>query len=225
MTLRATSPKGTDAMAESLATTATLPAEVEAAFAALARYDRSSPRGDLVPLDEAVKRSLGKPDEMARLEERLLRVLQSDAPLPAREYVCRKLTLVGSSRCVPILAPWLEEAELADAARGVLENLPGDEAAAGLRASLGKLQGTLLAGAATSLGARRDPASVPLLSPLLRAEEAAVVAATVVALGRIGGAVATSALRAWETEAPKAMRPLLADALAESETWTGAPPN
>ncbi|MCB1125067.1 MAG: HEAT repeat domain-containing protein [Verrucomicrobiae bacterium] len=194
-----------------------LPPAVEAAFAALIHYDRGSPRGDLVPLDEAAKRSLDQPAEMARLEERLTAVLRSDAPLPAKEYVCRKLTLLGSTRCVPVLAPLLQTNDLADAARGVLEVLPCDAAAAALRDSLAKLTGAALAGAVTSLGARREQASVPLLTPLLHADDPAVVASAVVALGRIGGATASRALQVWQPEAPSGMGALVADALSESQ--------
>lgn len=204
-------------MSESHVSASTLPAEVEASFTALARYDRGSPRGDLVPLDEAVKRSLDKPQEMVALEERLIRVLQSAAPLPAKQYVCRKLTLLGSARCVPVLAPLLGVTDLADAGRGVLEALPCDEAAAALRDSLANLKGNALAGAVISLGARRDPASVPLLIPLLKHDAPEVVEATVVALGRIGGSAATKALRTWQPDAPAAMRHLVADALLEGE--------
>lgn len=202
-------------MPDSPAPASALSPEVEAAFAALTRYDRGSPRGELVPLDEAVKRSLGRPPEMARLEERLSRVLQSDAPLPAKEFVCRKLTFLGSAQCVMALAPLLEVTDLADAARSVLEALPCEEAAAALRASLAKLKGTTLAGAVTSLGARCDQASAPLLIPLLRNADPRVVEATVVALGRIGGSEAAEALRAWQPEPPAAMRHLAADALLE----------
>lgn len=210
-------------MPETPATSPAFPAKVEAAFAALARYERGSPRGDLVPLDEAVKRALEKPEAMASLEERLIRLLQSDAPVPAKEYVCRKLALLGSARCVPALAPLVQatDADLANAARSVLEALPCEEAASALRDSLAKLRGAPLAGAVTSLGARRDQASVPLLTPLLQADAPVVVEATVVALGRIGGPAATKALRTWQPEAPEAMRHLVVDALLECDAASG----
>ena len=51
-------------------------------------------------------------------------------------------------------------------ARYVLEQIPGEAAAAALRVGLDGLQGKLLLGVINSLGARKDAAAVPALEKL-----------------------------------------------------------
>jgi len=58
------------------------------------------------------------------LEKRLLVVLKRSGSPVAREYICSKLTLIGSDRSVSALAPLLNTPEFATAARNALETHP-----------------------------------------------------------------------------------------------------
>ena len=70
--------------------------------------------GDFYELffDDAVVAS--HKDDAARkeLEERLAAVLSGDAPQAAKDFVCRKLSLVGSGGCVPTVAALLTDEKL-----------------------------------------------------------------------------------------------------------------
>lgn len=171
---------------------------LDEAFAALERYAPGSPRGDLRPIDEAVAAATRDPTRRTELEKRLLAALARNLSPVAQEYVCAKLTLIGSAAAVPALGPLLAAGELATAARTALEAIGGPEAAAELRRQLPRLSGQQKAGAIASLGELRDPESVPALTALLADSEQPVVAAALTALGAIGTTSAATALREFD---------------------------
>jgi hypothetical protein len=166
----------------------TTPAALEQAFAALNSYDWGSSRSDLLPIDDAVRAAGNDPASAATLEQRLIDAISSAASVVARQYLFGKLAWIGSAKSVPILAQYLGDPQLADAARNALEALPGESPAKALRDQLSKLQGVCLIGAIQSLGARRDPGSVSALARRLRDTSRAVADAAAAALGRVGNA-------------------------------------
>ena len=185
---------------------------IDQAFEALKTYDAGSNRGALQPIDEAVVAAMKDEPARVKLEARLAAVLVAEAPAVAKAYVCGKLRLIGGPASVPALAGLLGQPELSHAARNALEALPCAEAVAALRASLAKLSGLPKAGVITSLGVRRDAASVPELTKLLRDHDAQVAAAAIEALGEIGTAQAAEALKAFLPNASGALRSVAADA-------------
>jgi HEAT repeat protein len=187
------------------------PDPLEKAFASLATYDLGTSRGALVPIDIAVTAALGHDDQQQRLEQRLLAQLDSGVPLPAKEYVCRKLALIGSAASALPLAHLLQQPNLAEAARSVLEVLPGEEAERALRESLPELSGIQKLGVINSLGVRRDGQAVPALVTLMANSDEAVAAAAAAALGLIGNEKAAQALAAAESSAPKSVRSAILD--------------
>jgi HEAT repeat protein len=194
------------------------PAAVDKAFEALNTYDYGSARASLLPIDDAVRSSLGDAGARKGLERRLVAALSTKASPVAKQYVCAKLGLMGSAGAVPALAALLSEPALSHAARSALEAMPCPEAVEALRNCLPKLGGLLKVGVINSLGARRDARSMPALANLLEDADTQVVAAAATALGAIGTAGAATALRAFQPKAPEAMRLAVADAcLAAAE--------
>lgn len=129
-----------------------------------------------------------------------------------RAKACHQLAVKGGREAVPALAALLTHAELSGYARFALEPNPDPSADAALRAALGKVQGKLLAGVATSLGVRKDAASAAPLAKLLSHEDDVVAGAAAAALGRIGGPVAAKALREAAAGGREALRPVMARA-------------
>ena len=97
---------------------------------------------------------------------------------------------------MPELAKLLTDERLASWARIPLEAIPGPAADEALRQALESLEGRLLSGAINSLGVRRDAGAVEALASRLNSDDAEVVTACAVALGRIGGADAAKVLQA-----------------------------
>lgn len=187
--------------------------EFRQAIEALKTYAAGSGRATLLPIDEAVRAAAGQPARQPALEQRLLDALPTAGSRVAREYICRQLVLIGSSACVPAVSALLADAALADAARAVLEVLPGAAASEALRGGLPRLSGTQRIGVIHSIGARRDTTSVPALARLLRDRDAGVATAAAAALGSINSAKAARALRTHLRRAPDPTRTAVADAV------------
>lgn len=169
---------------------------LDQAFDTLKTLDWGQDTKSLSALDGAIAASHGDAAKRKELEDRLLGVLKSDAPLDAKQYVCRKLMILGTVASVPTLSRLLSDKQLAHMARYALERITAPEAAAALRDSLSKLAGALKVGVITSLGTRKDAASVPALSELLGEGDFAVARAAAFALGSIRTAEAAKALSA-----------------------------
>jgi HEAT repeat protein len=178
--------------------------ELEPAFEALKVYDwgKQEDRGLLNPIDDAITTSHGDAAARLALEERLAAVLATDVPRDAKDYIGRKLMLIGTAACVPALAALLPDANLSHMARYALERIPADEAGDALREALGAVEGDLKIGMISSLSARQDEACVPALADLLGDSNVLLAKAAADALGIIGTTAAAEALAGAEATAP-----------------------
>ncbi len=167
---------------------------LEKAFEALRTFDWGTDRNALNPIDEEVVKTHGDADGRKKLEERLAAALGTELSYDAKQFLCRKLMLVGTAASVPALAALLADEKLSHMARYALERIPAPEAAAALRDALAKVSGKLKVGMISSLGARQDEAAVPLLADLLGDSDAAVARAAALGLGAIRSSAAAAAL-------------------------------
>jgi len=165
---------------------------LEQAFEALKTYDYGVDRHVLDSIDEAVVSTRHDPAARKDLESRLLKILQSNAPRDARDYVCRQLRSIGTAASVPALEALLADPDMSHMARYALERIPASEAGKALERQLRKLNGQLKVGIISSLGTRGE--GVSLLRPLLQDSDEAVARAAAIALGRIASADADKAL-------------------------------
>jgi HEAT repeat protein len=128
-------------------------------------------------------------------EQEFVGVLQSaTAGKPEKAIACKQLAIYGSPAAVPALAPLLRDAELASWARIALEAIPGSAADRALRDALGQTKGLLQVGVINSIGVRRDAGAVEGLSALLVGSDGQVASAAAIALGHIGGDLASQSL-------------------------------
>jgi HEAT repeat protein len=167
---------------------------LDQAFDALKTYNWGADVNALKPIDDATIKSRDNEAERKALEARLAAVLGTDASRDAKDYVCRKLMLIGTPASVPALAALLSDADNSHMARYALERIPAAEAAQALRDALPKLNPALKVGAIGSLGVRRDADSIPALTSLLGDSDAGVVCAAACALGDIGTPAGAKAL-------------------------------
>ncbi len=151
--------------------------------------------------------------EAREREAKALGTLRSDAPQKDKMDACKELTRVGGAASVPVLAALLADEKLSHMARYALEHIPDPSADAALRNALGKLKGSLLAGVASSIGARRDSKAVEALTKLLKDTNPVVARTAALALGRIGTTAAAKAIGAALTGAPEANVPAFCEGL------------
>lgn len=165
------------------------------AFEALLKHDWGTDPAALAPIDDAIAATHGQSDERLQLENRLLTALKGSLTRDGKDYVCRKLAIVGTAAAVPVLAGLLARPETSHMARFALERISVPEAGEALRGALSKVAGNLRIGVISSLGSRRDPAAVAAIGGLLADNDAATARAAALALGAIGNAEAVEALQ------------------------------
>ncbi|HEX4147622.1 MAG TPA: HEAT repeat domain-containing protein [Pirellulales bacterium] len=168
---------------------------LEDSFEALTKYDWGTDRAVLAPIEDAVAAAHGNAEVQKKLEVFLVSALKSDISRDAKDYVCRKLAIVGTAFAVPTLAPLLAEENHSHMARFALERMPAAEAAQALRDALSKTSGNLQIGIISSVGARRDAAAVPALGQLIKDSNASTARAAATALADIGNVAAAQALQ------------------------------
>jgi len=183
---------------------------LDKAFDALKTYDWGNDRAALGAIDAAVAASNKDKAAAQQLEKRLADVLTADVSGAAKDFACRKLSLVGSAQCVPTVAKLLNDEKLSHMARYALERIPDDAAVAAMRDALPKVKGKLKVGVINSLGVRRDAKSTEALVALLKDDDKQVASAAAAALGSIGTPDAAKALAAFE--APKELLLAVCDA-------------
>lgn len=181
------------------------PASLDAPFAALATFDWGGDAKPLSAIDAAVVAAHGDASLTTELEKRFAAVLGSSASRAAKQYACRKLSLVGTAASVPALSGLLADKDESHMARFALERIAAPEATAALRAALGTVDGDLKIGMMSSLAAKRDAASVSAIAALVMGDSA-LAAAAAEALGLLATPEAAAALAAATSEGVTAER-------------------
>ncbi|MGA2068968.1 MAG: HEAT repeat domain-containing protein [Thermoguttaceae bacterium] len=187
-------------------------AAVDKAFEALRTYEWGQDRTPLAAIDQAIVATYGGCWPRQDLESRLAAVVVGKTPRAAKDFACRRLSLIAGADSVPVLAGLLTDKDLAHMARFVLERMPDAAAGEALRGALPKTAGALRIGCIVSLGVRRDEPSAPALAALLADQDPAVVAAAATALGHVGTPPAAAALADFLKKAPAGLKPVAADA-------------
>ena len=182
------------------------------AFRVLSMYDWGQDLKVVEPLERAILTSKGDAAVRKEIETRLLAVLGSNAPRGAKDYVCRKLCLIGTAASVPALAALLPDKDLSHMARYALERMPYPEAGKALRDALPKASGRTQVGIINSLGVREDTEAVGALIGLLKSEDPEIVAAAAFALGRAGTPEAARAVADFAARPPKGLESVAVDA-------------
>ena len=189
-----------------------LPLALAQALESLKTYDTGSPRGMLLPIDDAVARASNSPREARVLETQLLGAWPNTSTA-ARLCILGRLTLLATDRSIALLRECLRDPAFSHAARNVLEVMRSSRAAAVLREALPKSSGAEKAGIINSLAVLGDLNSLDQISKLLTDDDRQVAAAAIAALGNIGTPRAERILRAFAPSAPAVLQPEIAHAL------------
>jgi type 1 glutamine amidotransferase/HEAT repeat protein len=190
---------------------------LDAILADIAGYEYGQSRLPLAEVDDLIRSVSDSPEKLNEMEKSFVEFLKSGATPAGKQFICRKLSVIGTKDSVPTLAAMLTEKatspiEPADMARYALERIPGPEASQALLDALEKTTGKAKVGIINSLGARGYRKVVKQLSPLISDSDKQVAEAALSALGKIGGRPAAKALsEAKATVAPE-LKPVWADA-------------
>lgn len=167
---------------------------LDKAFEALNSYTWGDDRKTLDPIDEAIVESHNDKESRTALEERMIAVLQGDAGRNGKDFICRKLKVMGTDASVPTLASMLEDTDHAHMARYALQTMESPAAGKALLDALPGLAGALKAGVIGSLGARQENGAVSALANLLTDSDRVIARCAALALGAIRSKEASKAL-------------------------------
>ena len=190
---------------------------VEKVITEIAAYEYGQSRKPLTELNDFLRSAYDSPEVLKRIEKRLLKLLRLDATPAAKQFICRKLSIIGTEESVPTLTAMLTEPATSDIApsdiaRYALERIPGPAVDKALRSTLGKTSGKAKVGIINSLGQRGDRKSVPALRRLISSSDPTVAGAAVAALGKIADAKAVKVLASAKDKTTGKLRLLVLDA-------------
>ena len=126
--------------------------------------------------------------------KKLVAVLKSNATQKEKADACRELARIGTKDAVAPLAALLPDEKLSHMARYAMEPIPSSAVDKALRQAAAELRGRPLVGVIGSIGVRRDPKAVSLLTRFLHAPDNEVAQAAARSLGSIGNQAAAEAL-------------------------------
>ena len=169
---------------------------IQAAVTAVARYDYGQRRTPLVALEKLINATYGDREARTRMEAAMVELLDSNATVAAKQFVCKKLWIMGTAASIPALEKLLVGSDpvLAEAACYALRTQESELAGAALRRAIAKAKGTSLAAIVTLLGDKRDAAAVSRIGPVCMSEDEVVSSAAIAALGKIASPDAVDAL-------------------------------
>jgi HEAT repeat protein len=189
-------------------------ANLETAFAYLAKLNMGENLAPLNPIEIAVHSAANSEAVRQDLEKRLLQTLAEAENVVGKHYACRQLAIVGSDEAGPVLAPLLSDPELAHMARYACEGIGTPAMHDVLRSAFEETTGSQQVGVAISLGRLADAPSVPLLAKCLETgSDTTLQRAVIVALGRIGTTPAAEALKGFSLSDATSLQDDLADSL------------
>lgn len=160
----------------------------------IASYEYGQSRAPLLMAEEWVRIHLDSEQNRRGIAFALAGLLEGNATMDGKQFVCRQLAVIGAEENLPSIAPLLLDADTADMARYAIQRMPGAKADAALLNALDNAEAAAMPGIINSLADRRSTAAVKPLSERAKSDDLVVAECAIAALGKIGGADAAKAL-------------------------------
>lgn len=177
--------------------------QIDQQLAKLKIYDFDQDGGPVRDLEQTLFQLAADSPLRESVEQKLVAALD-DASEVGRGVICRQLRVVGTDRCVPAVAAMLGDPKLSPFARYTLEGIGSKAALDAMLDSLDQVSGSLQVGLLNSLSQRNHQPMRPSCVGLLNSQDPQVVAASIRALGRLGGTESVAVLTAHRDSAANA---------------------
>jgi HEAT repeat protein len=155
----------------------------------IARVVTYEPGQSLEPfraIEELIRQSATKPSLRKTLDHQLANMLSPVSSEETRLFAARHLATIGTERSLADIARLLNDQNTVSVACLALSTYPRGEADEALRTALATATGKAQLQIINTLGDRRDPGSIKVLSELARGSDSATAEAAVAALAKIG---------------------------------------
>ncbi|UCF14176.1 MAG: HEAT repeat domain-containing protein, partial [Phycisphaerales bacterium] len=137
-------------------------------------------------LRETAVTSHADPALRKKLNDGLIRILESDAAYDAKQFVCRQLAMTATEEHIPVLARHLGDEKMTHMALYVLTHIDSPQVDKALVSALRTTTGNARLGVINMLGNRRCGDAAESLGKLWFSDDEATYIAGIKALGRIG---------------------------------------
>jgi len=147
-------------------------------------YQWGQSRRSLLSMEKILKEAHGDENLIAFLERAMIHALSGHASRDIKQFLCHKLSEMGSKKAVPVLSSLLMDMETFDMACFALERIPGKAASDALIHALHDLDDMSKMAVIHALGQRKDVQALPALFSLAHGTSPGEVRASLLALGR-----------------------------------------
>ena len=175
--------------------------------AQVAKWEFDQNREPLRKMSDLIAKAHSSAAETRDIEKHFIELLQSNATLGSKDFVCKELSVMGSEASVPVLSSMLLKAKTVEMALYALARIPGPAADQALREKLPKISAVKVRiGIVNTLGRRRDSGSVTVLRTLAFGKEQATAEPALFALAEIADTGAVQALAEAQRKTSGALR-------------------
>ena len=178
----------------------------------IATHQYGESRAALAELDEFIRDVADLPPARKKLEASFLEFLGSNATLAGKQFICQRISRIGTEASVPRLTNMLADGPTFDMALSALELIGGDTVYTTLMKASRSVSGRSLVGIIGVFGNRRVRSATALLVPLVASRDSMISYAAISALGMIGTPSALEALESSNTSINPSLRKHLLDA-------------
>ncbi len=182
------------------------------ALSALKSYEFNQSMRPLKAVDELLREATGDNAPLEKIEEAFIAFLRSDATLDAKRFICKKLSIIGTSKSTEVLGEMLAVPETFEMALYALKRIPGQEAEQVLLNTTPGKTGAELVGLITALSLRGNSETVALLGGYIYHADPVVAQAAISGLGNIGTQMAVPILAVALESATGKRRTVVIDA-------------
>ena len=157
-------------------------------------YDYGKSRKSLSDINDLLRFINTDKALIAQVETEFDKFLSTNASFAAKQYICEKLSVMGTEKSIPALQKLLQKDKTAEIALYALERIPGDAVTAMLMSEMKKANKKNKLAIINVLGRRGDREVVDTAVSLLKKGDAKTKSAMIKVLGELGGKKAISAL-------------------------------
>ncbi|MCK5172123.1 MAG: ThuA domain-containing protein, partial [Planctomycetes bacterium] len=168
--------------------------DIDRILADLADYKYQDSRATPAEVDGFINLYADNTEMLAYLERKFVGFLSSDATLDSKQFICKKLALIGTKASVKTLGKMLPNQETLDMALMALEQIDDPSVDKLLRKTITATSGSIQAGIANTIGKRQDAGAVGVLAKLVNSGDTQVQTAVLTALGKIATSQALGVL-------------------------------
>ena len=161
--------------------------KADALLSQITNYDFGQSRTILMEFSDLVVEASKSESESQKVEESLLKFLQTDPSFPSKQFACQKLSIIGSEKSVPTLIEMMKDETTTNTARYALERIPSKKVDEALLQALDNENKKIKIGIINTLGVRECKKAVAPIAKLIKSEDQDIAISAATALGSIKG--------------------------------------